>query len=111
MFKIKCKCETQEKSFKINIGEFFIADCCTKAGYDNKGLKAGDEAPSEGNDSEPQNSTEPQLEGSAKDMFEALNEKTGKELMAFCLANKIQFTKKDTKVKLLERIKEAFLKA
>ena len=42
MFKKKCRCGTTEKNFKMDIGPFFINECCEKAGFDEKGLKAED---------------------------------------------------------------------
>ena len=40
----KCRCGTQEKSFKNDIGPFFIGECCKAKGYDTFGNKEG-EAP------------------------------------------------------------------
>lgn len=37
MFKIQCRCGKTQKSFKFNIGPFFINKCCKKEGYDNFG--------------------------------------------------------------------------
>lgn len=37
MFLVKCKCGKSQKNFKFNIGEFFIDECCEKAGFDHKG--------------------------------------------------------------------------
>lgn len=42
MHKIKCRCGASEKTFKFDIGPFFMNECCEKAGYDEKGeLKDG----------------------------------------------------------------------
>ena len=38
MFKIKCACGETEKSFKFDVGGFFVNDeCCLKNGYDELG--------------------------------------------------------------------------
>lgn len=37
MFVTKCRCGKSEKSFKRNIGPFFMNDCCVEAGYDERG--------------------------------------------------------------------------
>lgn len=42
MFEKSCRCGATKKNFKIDIGEFFIDECCTKAGYDHMGKKAVD---------------------------------------------------------------------
>jgi len=34
MFKKDCRCGSSTKNFKNDIGPFFIAECCEKAGYD-----------------------------------------------------------------------------
>lgn len=43
MFKKQCRCGAIEKSFKIDIGPFFISECCEKAGYDEKGQLIGED--------------------------------------------------------------------
>lgn len=42
MYTKKCRCGEQTKNFKIDIGPFFIDECCTAAGYDHLGKKAID---------------------------------------------------------------------
>lgn len=42
MFEKSCRCGKTKKNFKVDIGEFFINDCCTEAGYDHLGKKAID---------------------------------------------------------------------
>lgn len=42
MFKKKCACGESEKSFKFDIGPFFIDECCKKAGYDCHGKRQED---------------------------------------------------------------------
>lgn len=37
MIEKSCRCGKIKKNFKIDIGPFFIADCCTEAGYDHLG--------------------------------------------------------------------------
>ena len=148
MYKVKCKCGQSEKSFKFDIGEFFISECCEKAGYDNKGMRAEDyEAEAEElaneilgdvdgdgdvdeqdlsivhkeysaaqaeEESEPEESLmEPQVEAAMASMEEELEqevkpdfeEMTAKQLMAYCEENGIDFSKRDTKKKLLARLK------
>lgn len=39
MFKKKCRCGKTEKNFKLDIGPFFISECCEEAGYDHAGRK------------------------------------------------------------------------
>lgn len=43
MIEKSCRCGKSKKNFSVNIGPFFIADCCTEAGYDHLGEKV--EAP------------------------------------------------------------------
>ena len=40
MIEKSCRCGKIKKNFKIDIGPFFIADCCIEAGYDYLGNKA-----------------------------------------------------------------------
>ena len=42
MFKRKCACGETEKSFKIDIGPFFVNECCEQAGYDVYGKTEAD---------------------------------------------------------------------
>jgi hypothetical protein len=37
MFYKKCRCGKTGRNFMKDIGEFYIEDCCTEAGYDYKG--------------------------------------------------------------------------
>lgn len=37
MFSIKCKCGARSMMFKINIGDFYIDECCKLAGFDHLG--------------------------------------------------------------------------
>ena len=39
MFKKSCRCGASEKNFKMDIGAFFIGECCELAGYDAFGQK------------------------------------------------------------------------
>lgn len=39
MFKRKCKCNKSEKNFKMDIGPFFVNECCVESGYDELGNK------------------------------------------------------------------------
>ena len=59
MFKKKCRCGASEKSFKIDIGPFFVAECCIEAGFDELGNKVdniddgkGDDESDQGDDSD-----------------------------------------------------------
>lgn len=36
MFRIKCKCGKSEKSFKFNIGPFYVDECCEAAEKEEK---------------------------------------------------------------------------
>ncbi len=42
MFEKSCRCGKTKKNFKVDIGEFFIDECCTEAGYDHLGKRAVD---------------------------------------------------------------------
>lgn len=44
MFRKPCRCGKTKKNFKIDIGEFFINECCEAEGFNQYGLK-GDEKP------------------------------------------------------------------
>jgi hypothetical protein len=37
MIEISCRCGASKKRFNINIGPFYIAECCEEAGYDHLG--------------------------------------------------------------------------
>jgi hypothetical protein len=37
MIEKPCRCGSSKKSFKINIGPFFVGDCCLKSGFDEFG--------------------------------------------------------------------------
>lgn len=37
MYEKTCRCGKSKANFKIDIGPFFINDCCTEAGYDVQG--------------------------------------------------------------------------
>lgn len=39
MYQISCRCGASKKNFKFNIGDFYIEECCEKAGYDVFGQK------------------------------------------------------------------------
>lgn len=39
MIEKTCRCGKTKKNFQIDIGPFFIAECCTEAGYDHLGNK------------------------------------------------------------------------
>lgn len=39
MIEKTCRCGKTKKNFKIDIGPFFIDQCCTEAGYDHLGNK------------------------------------------------------------------------
>jgi hypothetical protein len=34
---IKCRCGKYEQRYQHNIGDWFLGECCKKAGYDQKG--------------------------------------------------------------------------
>lgn len=61
MYKIKCRCGASEANFNNDIGEFYVTDCCEKAGYNEKGelvnppKEAKPETPSQ-----PENPQQPQ---------------------------------------------------
>lgn len=37
MLEKTCRCGKTKKNFAVDIGPFFIAECCEQAGYDHKG--------------------------------------------------------------------------
>lgn len=39
MFEKSCRCGNIKKNFRIDIGPFFIDECCVKAGFDYLGNK------------------------------------------------------------------------
>lgn len=45
MVKIKCACGTSEKSFKKDIGPFYVDECCLKNGYDDLGRPTNQKPP------------------------------------------------------------------
>lgn len=48
LYPTKCKCGKSSTNFKKHIGDFYIDECCTLAGYDHLGFKGyPDEIPQE----------------------------------------------------------------
>lgn len=41
MIEISCRCGAAKKRFKYDIGEFFINDCCSEAGFNHLGQRQG----------------------------------------------------------------------
>ena len=39
MIEKTCRCGKSKKNFKLDIGPFFINDCCTEEGYNHLGQK------------------------------------------------------------------------
>lgn len=39
MFEKSCRCGKSKKNFKMDIGPFYVDDCCIEAGYDESGKK------------------------------------------------------------------------
>lgn len=138
MIKIKCRCGKSEKSFKKEIGPFYIDECCEKAGFDEFGKLPEDyEQDEEGegqsdeksqdvdsSDEQGEEQSEEESEDAKQDMDQAVemtNEDvqkkredevsyegmSSKALMELCKQRKVQFTKKDTIKKLIERLEEA----
>ena len=115
-----------EKSFKVDIGEFFIAQCCEEAGYDHQG-KHEDDAQAEAAGKAPEGAiTEPEAgatdasstEANATDVSEAgaaqavetenvitLSRCSQKVLQALCDKRGIEYKGNDSKVKLIEKLK------
>lgn len=42
MFEKSCRCGTSKKRFRVDIGPFFVNECCAAAGFDDLGQKPGD---------------------------------------------------------------------
>lgn len=42
MFLKECRCGKSKKNFKMDIGPFYIDECCSEAGYDCQGNKVGE---------------------------------------------------------------------
>ena len=66
MFMKSCACGETKKNFKFDIGEFFVAECCLKHGYDEYGKRLDGESPVEpegAGDSSPESSSEAPKEG------------------------------------------------
>lgn len=116
MKRLKCKCGETEKNFKIDIGEFFINECCEKAGYDYLGKKSEDyekeaaakaatEATTkEGGKSGTETKTE-DGELKVEDKFrKALKKMSQKELFAMCDGREIEYKKNDSKATLREKL-------
>ncbi len=40
MFEKSCRCGKSKMNFKIDIGPFYVTDCCEAEGYDAEGNKA-----------------------------------------------------------------------
>lgn len=45
MFNKTCKCGQSHKNFKVDIGPFFVGECCALNGYDDFGNLKVSEAP------------------------------------------------------------------
>ena len=37
MYLKTCRCGKSQKNFKVDIGEFYVEECCIEAGYDELG--------------------------------------------------------------------------
>lgn len=96
MFKIPCRCGAKDKSFQKNIGPFFVDLCCEEAGFDHFGNPPGT----------------PRIEPVTIETHVMPEKPTAFDLMTvaklqtYCTQNKIHFTQKDNKTKLIERIKQ-----
>lgn len=127
MFKRKCRCGKTEKSFKNDIGPFFMNTCCEAEGYDCRGKKPEDyekeklEAESQPKEVEDPSKEQEDIKKKLADQMnkvfgkrnqqqaqekseEALLEMTAKELMEYCDSKDIKYSKRDTKKKLVQRI-------
>jgi len=122
MFKKKCRCGESEKNFMMDIGPFFIAECCEKAGFDEKGNKEGEptqEEIKEGlerleKESSPFESA-PEVEGDLDkdgdvdkddvEMASELEKMNQKQLQELCKERGIEFKKNESKAKLREKLK------
>lgn len=107
MYKKKCRCGKAEKNFKIDIGPFFIADCCEDAGYDCHGNKANIVL----NDPKVLEVLEALgADRSADDEGDLNQDKTlekmgQKALRSLCTERGIEFKGNDSKITLREKLK------
>tara|TARA_R110000868_G_C10973188_1_gene771586 strand:+ start:106778 stop:107173 length:396 start_codon:yes stop_codon:yes gene_type:complete len=131
MFKIKCRCGSSEKSFKIDIGEFFMNECCFKAGYDAQGNKEGEEQESEDQGQDESSESQEQEESQEEEVISEeaqediaqgvelsneeadeqkeqpdLDKMNAKALQELCKQRKVQYSKKDTRAKLIEKLQK-----
>lgn len=60
MREVSCRCGKNKRSFKNDIGPFYIDDCCLEAGYDQLGNKV----------EEPKNQSESKAERKAREKAE-----------------------------------------
>lgn len=98
-YKIKCRCGQKEFNFKNNIGEFFISECCTIAGYDHLGLKKGEK---------PVAPAAPKAEPKAMTPTEALDQrKAEKEALNMARASEIAKRKAERDARAQEKAANA----
>ena len=108
MFSIPCRCGKTKKNFKVEIGEFFINKCCLEAGFDRLGNKVeksedvedSEEAREELSQAVVMSNEEAQKAKGEPD-FEHM---TAKALREVCKLKGIQFSKRDTRAKLIEKL-------
>ena len=109
MYKKKCRCEATEKNFKFDIGEFFVNECCEKAGYDEKGKLEGDyelEGDEILKEADPKALNKDQLaklKDTTKESLD-LSKMSQKALQELCSEKGIKFAKNESKAKLREKL-------
>lgn len=102
MFKKRCRCGKTEKNFKIDIGPFFVTDCCEEEGFDCFGKKKEDyQEEKELQEESKQEEPEQEVEQEEKE----LEKMSQKELMALCDEKGLEYAKNASKKKLREMLK------
>lgn len=116
MFKIKCRCGKTEKSFKMNIGPFFINECCEEAGYDQYG-KTKEDYEKEAELADALAPLPEEVQEDVKEVMEEILEEkaeeeldlekmSAKELKAMCDEKGISYSKNESKKKLIAKLKQ-----
>lgn len=106
MTEKSCRCGASKKRFKMDIGPFFIAECCEDAGFDNLGNRKELQAVKE---SVKQDLEQPVVvEGAPKPNKESksLKSMTVEELKALADERGVQGTESMSRKKLMAALKQ-----
>lgn len=102
MTEKSCRCGASKKRFKVDIGPFYIADCCEEAGFDNLGNRSKPEVIVEAREApKPVEKVE-----ESKKESKSLKSMTLEELKALADERGVQGTESMSRKKLMAALKK-----